>query len=255
MADIDLQQLHNLESDSRADGKHWLSAGLTHIGRVRPVNEDAFLQADSLRLWVIADGMGGHSRGDYASKAVIKTFEQFCWQDRLAASVKQLEQQLAACNEQCRTAFRGKRIGSTVAALFVYGHHCFFLWAGDSRIYRLRQGQLQQMTEDHSLAQEKCARGELTPEQAAIHPSANVLTRAVGVHSTLQLDLRHAAFEPGDRYLICSDGLYNGVSIADMHTRLALGSVDDAAASLLDRALDNGGRDNISVIVVDTEQG
>ncbi len=229
---------------------NWQSASRTDLGRVRHMNEDAFLDSEDQRLWVVADGMGGHSRGDYASSAVVRHLREFPHQHAALANLKDLEARLQAANEECRTAFRNKRPGTTVAAMLAHGSHVFFLWAGDSRVYRLRDGQLEQLTLDHSVAQEKHARGELTREEARTHDTAHVLTRAVGIRENLKLELDYTQVEPGDRYLLCSDGLYNPVETQDIASLLGQGTPEDACEALVEAAIKNGGPDNITVIVV-----
>lgn len=229
----------------------WHSAGHSDVGRVRHINEDAFLDSEEQRLWVVADGMGGHSRGDYASSAVVSHLRTFPPQGSVLANLQDLEARLQAANERCRTAFRKHRPGTTVVAMLAHGSYCFFLWAGDSRAYRLRDGQIEQLTQDHSLAQQMHASGELSAEETANHRGAHVLTRAVGIKQDLQLELRYAPVQAGDRFLLCSDGLYNPVELADIRALLGQGNPEAACRSLVDSALERGGRDNITVIVVE----
>ena len=158
-----------LEIDCIDGATSWTSVGSTHVGRVRHINEDAFIDSREQCLWAVADGMGGHSRGDYASKAVVKSFAKFARHQTLLQNIEDLQARLVETHQLCRTAFRNKRIGTTVAALFEFAEHCFFLWAGDSRIYRLRDGSMELMTEDHSVAQEKLARGEISEAEANNH--------------------------------------------------------------------------------------
>lgn len=228
----------------------WTSVGASHVGRVRHLNEDAFLQADEENLWVVADGMGGHKRGDFASKTIVNMLKPFNKRISLADSLSDIENRLMAASAECQAAFKGKPVGSTVAALFHSNNMCFFIWAGDSRIYRLRDNTLEIMTEDHSVAQEKFARGELSAEEAATHPSAHVLTRAVGVHRKLQLELRSSPTQEGDRYLLCSDGLYNDVSFDKIHSHLTQPDPSKALDLLIEGALDKSGRDNITAVIV-----
>ena len=256
MPHLDLHPIVELEKQLAANHTPsdmvWRSRGTTHVGRVRHINEDAFFDSSSAGLWAVADGMGGHSRGDYASKAVVNAFKKFSRHDQLSANIQAIEADLESVNETCRSAFRGKRIGTTVALMFEYGEQCFFVWAGDTRIYRLREGRLTLMTQDHSVAQEKCARGELSPEEAATHKSAHVLTRAIGVHQTLRLDMRHCAAQAEDRYLICSDGLYNHLTFNDIEAFLAQPcGLQELLDSLMASALDGGGRDNITAVVIE----
>lgn len=127
------------------------------------------------------------------------------------------------------------------------------LWAGDSRVYRLRNNHLSQITKDHTLAQLRYERGELSASQAVMHPSADILTKAIGVHQTLGLDLECQLIEQGDRYLLCSDGLYNDVRRNTIHQILEQGTTEEAVESLVATALENGGRDNITAIVLDAK--
>ncbi len=264
MSEISLQQIAEI-ADSVEAGEPsregvapavaWVSASRTDLGRVRHVNEDAFLDSPEQRLWVVADGMGGHSRGDYASGAVIRQLRAFPRKSSLLVNLQDLEGRLQAANEQCRNAFRNKQPGTTVVTMLAHGNHCFFLWAGDSRVYRLRDRALEQLTEDHSLARQKLANGQLTEEEAANHSSAHVLTRAVGIREKLELELGHSEVEAGDRYLLCTDGLYNSLDAPGIGALLGQGKPEDACEALVDLALERGGRDNITVIVVSATDG
>lgn len=251
---IDYQELAALDARIRNEvvvpQVVWQSAGHSHVGRVRQLNEDAFFNSTDLGLWAVADGMGGHSRGDYASKVVVESLVHFAVQQSLPETIVHLEARLREAHGICRSTFRGERVGSTVAALLSYSPYVFCVWAGDSRIYRLRENRLKLMTRDNTVAQEKYARGELTASQAATHPTANILTRAVGVHQTLHLDLDFDRVAPEDRYLICSDGLYNHLSFADIERYLS-GPTAQALDTLVDRALQAGGRDNITAIITE----
>ena len=234
---------------------------------MRKINEDAFYNAAEQGLWAVADGMGGLARGDYASSVAIDAFFHHVRSNSLAACIKDIETRLRHAHANCRNSFKNsndlhnkhsnkskgkaERVGSTVAALYHYGRFAFLLWAGDSRVYRLRNQKLSRLTTDHTVAQSKIDSGALTPQQAAKHPSAHVLTRAVGVHQTLYLDLDFASIEPGDRFLLCSDGLYNELADNELLIPLQQGEPQEAVQALMNRALDQGGRDNITAIVVD----
>ncbi|WP_101758892.1 PP2C family serine/threonine-protein phosphatase [Oceanicoccus sp. KOV_DT_Chl] len=249
---INYQQLVALEAELTAAPEIcWRSLGRSHAGWVRQDNEDAFYHSTEQGLWVVADGMGGLARGDYASGVVAEACVHFVKSKTLAESIRGLEARFREAHNNCRNSFHGERVGSTVAALFSYGQYGFLLWAGDSRVYRLRNERLTQLTKDHTVAQEKFSRGELKAEQVPLHPSAHVLTRAVGVHQTLHLDLDYELVQKGDRFLICSDGLYNDLARAEIQQYLAQDALEDALNSLVDGALNNGGRDNITAIVVD----
>lgn len=237
-------------SEPRPSTIDWISFAMTDVGHIRKANEDSFLDAREQGLWVVADGMGGHSRGDRASQTIIEKLLNFEATGDVEATVLDLRERLYAANTACRKMGKGKVIGSTVAAMYTHGNACFLIWAGDSRIYRLRCGDLEQLTEDHSLVQELCRMGEITEEEAENHPSSNVITRAVGVHDELKLDIQHTRVQPGDRFLLCSDGLFKDVRREEIRKRLSAPSAEQALRDLVKQALDRGGTDNVTAIVV-----
>ena len=254
---INLQYLSDIESElaqsGSADAFEWSTVAETDIGRVRSRNEDAFFFSQERGLWIVADGMGGHAGGDKASKVVVDDLRSFVRFENFTENIKDLETRFLLSNNTCRTMFQHETVGSTVVALFTYGSLNVFLWAGDSRIYRLRQGKLEQMTEDHNLVQEKCRRGELTPEEAQQHPSANILTRAIGVHQNLRVEMEYAAIERGDRYLLCSDGLYRDLQSSEIQELLGSDEKQEALDNLMSLALDRGGKDNITAMIVQAD--
>jgi len=226
---------------------HWQSSAGTDIGNVRPLNEDAFFVSNTERIWCVADGMGGLSRGDYASNAVVKALTDFTQRTSLKDNLIDLENRLQQVNQTCQTAFRGKRLGTTAALLFAFNQHCFFIWAGDSRIYRLRNNSLEQITQDHTVAQQNLQSHHPQTSQA------HILTQAIGVHKNLALELQHADVQANDRFLLCSDGLYNSLDHASMTKLLAKGDTAAALQGLIEKALAEGGQDNITAIVVDAQ--
>ena len=228
----------------------WKSASDSKLGYVRTVNEDAHLDAAEQNLWVVADGMGGHSYGDEASRTIVEQLQTFRASPDMRADIEDLQDRLTVAHSLCRSNGNGKLMGSTVVALFVHDPYCFFLWAGDSRIYRYRGDSLDQMTEDHSLVQGLVSIGELKREDMDKHPSSHIITKAVGVQTELELDLRYALVEPGDRYLICSDGLYKDVTEDEIAQGMAKATIDESLNQLVDLALDRGGTDNTTAIVV-----
>lgn len=241
-------------TDAQNRNLKWHSVSASETGFVRTVNEDAHLDARENSLWVVADGMGGHSYGDKASRSIIDQLVSFKQSADMKASVRDIEHRLALANSFCRDHSDGKVMGSTVAALFAHDPYCFFMWAGDSRVYRYRDGMLEQMTEDHSFVQELVTLGELKREDMEQHPSSNIITRAIGVHSDLQLETTYALGEPGDRYLICSDGLFKDVSHEEIAMGMACITAEETLQTLTDLALERGGRDNITAIVVQAEK-
>ncbi len=239
-----------VENASQRLNLMWQSTSKSMLGFVRSVNEDSLLDAGEENLWVVADGMGGHSFGDVASRTIVDQLQTFRRGDDLQSNIDDLKARLAHAHELCRSNGDGKMMGSTVVALFVHDPYCFFLWAGDSRVYRYRGNQLQQMTEDHSLVQELVTIGELQKEDMDKHPSSHIITRAVGVHSDLDLQVSYAPTQPGDRYLVCSDGLYKDVTEQEISDGMSKTSIAESLDCLIDLALERGGSDNTTAIIV-----
>jgi len=237
----------------------WTSSAVTHTGFVRKHNEDAILDHREQGLWLVADGMGGHWGGDQASQTIVDAMVDFSRQQDLSDNVADLELRLKEANRTCmRTGSQaGKKrvMGSTAAVLFAHDPFCFFIWVGDSRVYRRRGTETRRMTHDHSLVQEMVDEGKITADEAESHPSGNVITRAVGVGHQLKIDLEFATTEPGDTFLLCSDGLYRHVSDAEIGEHLRLPNIHDATSRLLALALSRGGSDNISIVVARLQQG
>jgi len=233
-----------------ADENRWFSCAATHVGHVRKINEDSFLDAQEEALWVVADGMGGHSRGDRASQAIIEALQSFKASKIALASVDDLLNRLSDANSSCRKAAQGQVMGSTVVALYLHDNSAYILWAGDSRVYRHRKGEFTQLTDDHSLVQELHRLGELTAEEAENHPSSNVITRAIGVADDIEIQVRQIDLEPGDRFLVCSDGLFKDVKSTEVDENLASPSSRQALDELVNLALRRGGTDNVTAIVV-----
>lgn len=231
----------------------WTSAAASDVGSKRKINEDALLARPEAGLWVVADGMGGHAAGDVASHAIIHPLQQLSRAEALADFVEDVEDILLSVNQQLRDYARdqlgGRTVGSTVVSLLLSQRTGVCLWAGDSRLYRLRQGQLSRVSRDHSAVQEMVEAGAISQAEADGHPKSNVITRAVGGADTLFVDAAVFAPEAGDVYLLCSDGLYNEVAEDSIRRKLAL-APEEAVRKLIDEALANGGRDNISVIVI-----
>ena len=233
----------------------WSSCARTHVGLVRTNNEDAYLDTTDLGLWVVADGMGGHAAGEVAAKTVVDSFRGFQPDYEAAANIDDLEARLIMANSKCLAMVEADEIsagmGSTAVVLYAQDQHCFVLWAGDSRVYHLRGNTLTQLTEDHSLVQEMFAMGHLTEEEAARHPSANVVTRAIGVSETLCVDIDYTVAEPGDRFLLCSDGLNRDLNNQEIGLLLQQGDINTVSDNLINAALHGGGGDNTTVVVVE----
>ncbi|NBC15587.1 MAG: SpoIIE family protein phosphatase [Gammaproteobacteria bacterium] len=231
----------------------WVSAGATHQGRVRSINQDAFLDRPELGLWAVADGMGGHAEGAHASHAIIDALAALPHSKLLGRRAWAIMTALQHVNRDLlgyAAAMETDLVGSTVVAVAAVREHAAILWTGDSRLYRLRDGRLACLTTDHSQVQLLVDQGLLSPDMAESHPSANVLLWAVGSEEDLRMDYRLERLQCGDRLLLCSDGLYrelNGAAMADL-----LGGAEPAriAPELVRQACAQGGRDNVTAVVV-----
>ena len=235
-----------------SDGLVVLTAGLSHKGLVRDGNEDAWLARPEIGLWAVADGMGGHERGDVASAAIVAALARLPPPADARAHLRGVEAALQAAHAELQAlAARAETIcGSTVAALLAFDRHYVVLWAGDSRIYRLRAGRLEQLTRDHSLVQAMVEAGELTPEAAASHPWRNRITRALGMPGLLELAGAPGELLAGDRFLLCTDGLTAHVGDAVLAGSLATADPGTAARALIDATLAVGATDNVTVVVL-----
>ena len=235
------------------------SAARSHTGG-RELNEDRVLERSDVGLWAVADGMGGHRAGDVASALVVEALGQVASFGSGYAYLNDVAGRLQAVNSDLLERSGGGRgrgrpglMGSTVVALLAHEGYYACVWAGDSRAYLLRRGRLTRITHDHSLVQEMVDAGSLSVEEARSHPRANVITRAVGVAEPLQLDRRHAAIEPGDIFLLCSDGLTGAMCDDEIEERLLRRDLERAADDLLGLALGRGARDNVSLVLVEAD--
>ena len=237
----------------------WSSYAESNVGTVRSINEDSILAKPETNLWAIADGMGGYEAGDVASSLIVKTLNELEYRESLSDIVNAVEDTLVDVNyriqEYADIMLDGRMLGSTVVSLVIRGRVGACIWAGDSRLYRFRNGQLQQLSRDHSHVEELMTQGHITAEEAANHPDSNVITRAVGAHEELYLDLNVFNLQVGDTLLLCSDGLYNAVKQPDIVTFLSLPTPETIVSNLLAKALGNGASDNVSIIIVKGEAG
>ncbi|MCP3717565.1 protein phosphatase 2C domain-containing protein [Paraburkholderia sp. CNPSo 3076] len=234
-------------------GLLWSSASRTDVGRVRALNEDACLDQPQRGLWAVADGMGGHTAGDLASGMIVRALGALVVPNALTSFSATARGTLQTVNHQLReeAARRGVRmIGSTVAVLMAKGREFAWLWAGDSRIYLYRDAQLEALTTDHSYVAELQAQGHLSAEAARHHPSQHLITRAVGAADWLDLDEGRIVVRDGDLFLLCSDGLSNEVQAPEMVRALEAGDCQHVTDLLVEMALQAGGRDNITAVVV-----
>lgn len=237
----------------------WQCGSRTDVGVVREVNEDALTCCSDIGLWAVADGMGGHEVGDVASRMIVNALQRIVDSAHLSDFVDEVEQCIIDVNNEiidyAQRVLGSATMGSTLVSLVIRGRVGVCLWAGDSRLYRLRNQKLMQLTRDHSHVQELVDIGAIDPEEAASHPQANVITRAVGVEEDGFIDINVFNTQIGDTFLLCSDGLYNTVDAEGIVEIMSQRNPTAAADELINRSLANGAPDNVSVIVVKGEPG
>lgn len=225
----------------------------TSVGRVRQVNEDSYLAVPP--LFVVADGMGGHGGGNVASRIAVEEMGAVATLRPLYAEA--VLTSLERANREIIERDMANRMGTTATGLAgieaAGGDHLMVFNIGDSRVYRLAGGRLEQLTVDHSEVQELVLAGVITREQARTHPRRNVVTRALGSDAGLHPDHWLLPAVSGDRYLICSDGLFGELPDDVIAPLLAAGDPQRAAQALVAAAVQAGGRDNVTVIVVDVD--
>jgi PPM family protein phosphatase len=248
-------------------------AALTDVGRVREQNEDNFLVDKKLGLFVVCDGMGGHAAGEVASALAVRTLHEEIKKhvdlisDHAAAAkgaakvskrdiLNMLEFSVNRASQRVHAEAvkdqKKRGMGTTLVCLLVIGTHAFIIYVGDSRIYMLRAGQLEQLTEDHSVYNELIRRKKMPREQVERLAQKNAITRAVGVYEHVEPDTLVLDLTAGDRFLLCSDGLcgYFEEDLEGLGTRLGFPDADQACRSLVDAANERGGKDNITSLIV-----
>lgn len=226
----------------------------TDTGRVRDVNEDSYLVRPDIGLWMVADGMGGHHAGDLASRTLVEALEKLHAPESAPALLSELEARVIEANRTLRETARrrgdGALIGSTLAALVIFDDAYASVWSGDSRVYRVRDGAIEQVTRDHTEAQELIDSGALTPEEARSWPRKNVVTRAIGVFEQPELEMVQGRIADGDTFVICSDGLTEHVRDEEIARMARLRPLSRAVGELMRTTLDRGARDNVTVVTV-----
>jgi PPM family protein phosphatase len=241
------------------------SCGITDVGLKRGHNEDNYLINEELNLFVVADGMGGHAGGEYASAIAVNTVEEIVSSMAVTAEGEQTTTDpVELTRQKLSHAIRlsGRRIfekakeqtefhgmGTTVVVVLVENGNAFVAHVGDSRVYLLRDGVMEQVTEDHSLIAEKIRHGLITPEEAKNHRMRNVITRSLGYQEDVEVDLTVRAIRRGDQYLLCSDGLSGHVEDDEMASLMGDNSPQNAARKLIILACDRGGDDNITTVI------
>jgi len=222
------------------------SAAATDVGRARDNNQDAFLEQEEIGLWAVADGLGGHRDGQVASRMVCDALAGLVTGSSFETTIETARERIHEVNEHLlRSSTRAAvtdRSASTVVVLLVRGPRCAILWAGDSRVYRWRTGRLERLTRDHSLVESGAAVGR---------DDSHIVTRAVGVEPGLSLDLCRDRVRPGDRFLLCSDGLTRMVPEDQIEMWMGKPDIRTAVDGLIQATLDAGAPDNVTVVIVE----
>jgi protein phosphatase len=243
------------------------STGGSDVGRRRQINEDAYLCDDELELWVVADGMGGHAAGEVASQEAIDTV--FGMVKRSKARLQQHADDLEACGRAARRLLEGavqaatymvfamaeldaekSGMGTTISVMMGMGTYAVTAQVGDSRIYRVRDGFAEQLTEDHTLINWQLKQGIITHDEALKSKHKNVITRAVGNRDYVQVDTSIVPYERGDRYLLCSDGLHGYLQLDEIPGIAELGG-QAAIQRFIEMANARGGKDNITAVLLE----
>lgn len=245
------------------------SCGITDVGLKRGHNEDNYLINEELNLFVVADGMGGHAGGEYASAIAVNTVEEVV-SSMDASAIAEGETDPVEINRHKIThavRLAGRRIfekakeqpeyhgmGTTVVVVLVDGGNAYVAHVGDSRVYLARDGEIEQITEDHSLIAEKVRHGLITAEEAKNHRMRNVITRSLGYQEDVEVDIEVRAVRRGDQFLLCSDGLTGHVEDNELNDTLTSTNPQTAARSLIALACDRGGDDNITIVITRVDE-
>lgn len=244
-----------------------VSYGLSDVGKKRTRNEDSFLIKDDLQLYVVADGMGGHSGGEYASRLAVGTLEEVLQSlnsDPDATVISGVNSEEAECGDRLKYAIQVasqkifdqalydidlKGMGTTITAVMIDKGVASVANVGDSRAYLIRQGELKQVTTDHSLVVEQMKAGLIAEQDVRKHAMKNIITRSVGYQEEVEIDLCKVPLEVNDKILLCSDGLSNAVDDQEIQRIVASNDVQTACRELIQLANINGGDDNITVVI------
>jgi protein phosphatase len=245
------------------------SCGITDVGLKRGHNEDNYLINEELNLFVVADGMGGHAGGEYASAIAVNTVEEIVTSMEVNGEFSNIEDPVELTRHKLTHAIRlaGRRIfekareqpeyhgmGTTAVVLLIDGGNAFIAHVGDSRLYLVRDGRIEQITEDHSLIAEKIRHGLITREEAKNHRMRNVITRSLGYQEDVEVDLQVHAVRRGDVFLLCSDGLSGHVADEELQDHVVRLGPQAVARRLIGLACERGGEDNITAIIAVVEE-
>jgi len=227
----------------------------THKGRVRKRNEDNHLCDRKSGLFVVADGMGGEAAGDYASAHIVEELKKVGIASSAEELLNRTKDRLAGAHGHLRDyaiARRARVVGATVVILLVYDGYVACIWSGDSRLYRMRDGRLAQLSRDHNEVGELLERGVISRDDARTWRGRNAITRAVGVHESLETETLYGDLRAGDTFLLCSDGLTLHVEDEEIRDIVKTHGLNEAVETLISLALMRGGEDNVTVVLVRT---
>lgn len=245
--------------------------GVSDVGKKRSRNEDSFLVSDEIQLYIVADGMGGHSGGEYASRLAVSTVEEVLlsmnsdpeatvisgvnsdeteFGDRLRYAIEVASQKIF---DQALYDPDLKGMGTTITAVMVEGDQAFVANVGDSRVYLQRGAIIEQKTTDHSLVNEQIQAGLISEEDAKNHKLKNIITRSVGYQEEVEIDILKFTLEKGDKLILCSDGLTNLVDDAQIFETVSKNNIKTSCQNLVDMANENGGDDNITVVICEVK--
>lgn len=228
----------------------------TNVGRVRKENEDSFITHPDAGLWCVADGMGGYEAGKLASSTIVEGLRTIGQAASPADLLARFQDRVMQANTALRRAGYERGLdtfGTTIVALLVYERFFACSWAGDSRTYRVRNGELSQISRDHTEVQDLVDAGQLTPDEAKRWPGRNIITRAIGVTELPDLDLVQGVVENGDVFVLCSDGLTGHVADSEIRAAVCEHAPQAACDHLVELTLARGASDNVTVIVVACE--
>lgn len=242
-----------MEARTRVFALKFETGAATHVGRVRQGNEDSFIALPEMGLWAVADGVGGYEAGQIASSTVTTMLESIGPAVSQQDQIMRFKARILAANDSILDIASERAngpMGSTIAALLIFQRTFTCIWAGDSRVYLLRERRMSQLSRDHSEVQELLDQGLLTDDQAASYPRRNVITRAIGIFDDPGLEVESGEVEPGDVFVICSDGLTGHLSDDEILEAIDGRRSQEACDVLIEQTLERGAKDNVSVIII-----
>ena len=236
---------------------------VTDVGRRRKINQDyVFASTKAVgnlpNLFIVADGLGGHSAGDYASRCAVNTIKEYIEQNEGQNPIKLIHEAIQLANarllDEASKQMELAGMGTTIVVTTICGHYAYTANVGDSRLYLIADDEIRQITKDHSLVEEMVRLGQLTKEEARCHPDKNIITRALGVSRQVDVDFFDYKLEPDSILLMCSDGLSNMIDDEGiLQIAAGDGSIEERALMLIRTANDHGGKDNIAVILIEPD--